>query len=263
MRVSKPRVVFFELLGTGVEVFFRVIAFMVFLTTPVVAGSSERSTIDLIFELGESRLELANYILRSSADFVAENPEISDRQGYLGLKGILNDSEQFRSILAIDENGQLMFDSYNWIPFLGGADLSARTYFQETTNKQGKGLSIGGIVVGKQSGEVFIPLTMPVPNVSGRNQKIVVLTALPSAFLPEQDFCAFCGVSMVLDSNVIASTRPMSDVNEAVISKLHFDGQYGATNLKVRGMDVAVHWRKSSATSVVYLYYRATPIGAE
>ncbi|SPJ27651.1 hypothetical protein [Falsiruegeria mediterranea] len=263
MKNAKPRVVFgnkFEVVMTS---FSKRLCGLVLALLPSVSGADERATIDLIYELGETRFQLAEYILRASSDYVATNSDVSSRQGHLALKSVLNGSKQFRSILAISGDGELMYDSYNPLPFLGGADLSQRRYFERTTNNAPKELVINRAVVGKQSGELFMPLAMAVPNGLGRGQKVVMLTAPPAAFMPNIHLCSFCGVSMLAGDEVIASNRPMSDVNEAVASRLEFDGPYGATEIRVRGMPVRVHWRRSDATGVVYLFYQARPISPD
>ncbi|MBR9651890.1 hypothetical protein IT775_12240 [Thalassobius aquimarinus] len=260
MRVLKLRVENLLIVGSGFNDMIKALIFFVMLPVAASASPTGRATIDLVFELGESRMALAEYIMRGAADYLIENPDPGSSEGHSAFKRILNGSTYFRSILAIDENGQLMFDSYNWIPFLGAKDLSQRSYFLGATNAVGKVLRVGDPVVGKQSGQVFLPFTMAVPNGSGRGQRVVMMTVPPKTMLPSFEVCNFCGVIIALDGKVLVADKPMSDVNEAVISRLTFEGEYGAQELDLRGMTVETHWRKSSRYGVVYLYYRATPL---
>lgn len=263
MKVDKPKVEFGNKFEAVMNSFSKRLCGLVLALLPSVSGADERATIDLIYELGETRFQLAEYILRASSDYVATNPDASSRQGHLALKSVLNGNKQFRSVLAINGDGKLMYDSYNPLPFLGGADLSERRYFRATTNNAPNEMVINKAVVGKQSGELFIPLSMAVPNGLGSGQHAVMLTAPPAAFMPNIALCSFCGVSLLASDEVIASNRPMSDVNEAVASRLEFNGPYGASEVRVRGMTVKVHWRRSDATGVVYLFYQATPISPD
>ncbi|MBU2942696.1 hypothetical protein Q4525_18980 [Shimia thalassica] len=263
MQVIKPEVEKAAWERTGIIVIFRLFALFIFLASAALSETSARSRVDLIYELGVARLETAEYILRATADFLSEHPDASERQGHIALKGILNESEQFTSILALDENGILMFDSFNWIPFLGGADLGARDYFRETTNAASKELVLGSPVVGKQSGEWFIPITMAVPNATGRNQRVAVLRTPVETLLPLATLCPYCGTALMVNRKVVASSRPMSEVNEAIASRLQFDGRYGASEVVVRGMSVGVHWRKSPSTGVLFIYYEARQAGGE
>lgn len=237
----------------------RILAALLLLTQSAIAETDGRSYIDLVFDLGESRFELANHILRSSADFIASDEEMSAGSGHRGLKQIIGEDSPFRSVLAIDRDGQLMFDSYNWAIFTPVKDLSQREYFRSSTNEPGKEMQIFSPVVGKQSGRYFVPIAMGVPNGADRNQKVVVLTAPPEAFLPSQGLCNYCGVILLKDGRIIASSVPMSEVNEDVASRMLFDGAYGSNDLRIRGMLVTISWRRSSKTDIVYAFYEAKP----
>ncbi|UWQ29896.1 hypothetical protein [Leisingera sp. M523] len=226
---------------------------------PLGGGSfaQEFSEFHLIYELGVSRFALAEHVLRSSADYVAENSQAGGMQGHVALKGILNDNQHFRSILALDESGTLKFDSFNFLPFLGAKDLSDRRYFKDTTDAKAKVMVIGAPVIGRQSGQSFVPLSMAVPVGRKRKQPVVVLTVPPESLLPKAHMCPFCGVSIISSGEVIASNRPLSEMNKTVLKGMAFDGLYGAENLEVRGMSVTVHWRRSEEYNVIFVYYEA------
>jgi hypothetical protein len=224
------------------------------------AGHAEpngRMAVDFVYELGEARLDHAEQILRSAADYLASNPSTSPSEGHVAFKRILNKSRVFRSILALDENGMLVFDSYNPVPFSEGMDLSGRDYFSETTNAAAMTIRLFPRVVGQQSGETFIPVAMAVPQSRNQNQRVVTLVVPPSSLMPNIQFCAICGVAIASGGRVVASSRPMSEVNEAALSRISFEGEYGARQILVRRMPVLVHWRKSPRNDLVYMYYEA------
>ncbi|UWR76607.1 hypothetical protein K4L04_01200 [Phaeobacter inhibens] len=220
-------------------------------------NAQDTSEFQLIFELGTSRFALAEHVLRSSADYVAENPEAGAGQGHVALKGILNSSQHFRSILALSESGVLKYDSFNLVPYEGAADLGDRSYFKDATNAKAKVMIIGSPVIGRQSGQSFIPLSMAVPVGRAKKQPVVVLTVPPEALLPKAHMCPFCGVSIVSDGEVIASNRPLSEINKTVLRGMPYEGLYGAREIKVRGMSVAVHWRRSKEYNIVFVYFEA------
>ncbi|MEM1088181.1 MAG: hypothetical protein AAGH90_10650 [Pseudomonadota bacterium] len=227
------------------------------------ASPEARVTADLVYELGEAKLETAGYILRAAVDVVARNPEIKAIAGHSAFSAILNGSESFRSLLAIDANGTLQFDSFNPIPYRQASDLSDREYFLATTAEEPMKLRINAPVVGRQSGEVFIPLTMAVPSPNKTANPIVALVTPPSTLMPSIDICVLCGIALAFNGKIIASSRPMSDVNEVALSRLEFRGTYGAVQIEVRGIDVLVHWRRSTKTGVVYLFYQSGPLATE
>ncbi|WP_321832287.1 hypothetical protein [Thalassovita sp.] len=235
--------------------------FCFFLFSGAATGNpSARATVDFVAEVGEARLMLAEHILRSAADFVASNPDIGSVQGHRALARILNKAPPFRSILAIDNEGQLRFDSFNMVKFLGASDLSRRAYFSSTTNAASKQMIVNSPIVAKQSGRVTIPLTMAVPNGNGRFQEVVALMADPEALLPKVETCGFCGVLLAKGGEVLVSNHFMSEINEAIVARLEFTGHYGMVELTVRGMDVSVHWKRSASTDLVFVFYEATPI---
>ncbi len=225
------------------------------------AQADGQVTASFVYELGEARIELAEQVLRTAADYVATNSKVTSLDGHVALKRILNDSRHFRSILAISKNGELLYDSYNAVRYEGAADLSGRSYFRNSTDAEPKTFLIHSPQVGKQSGETFVPMTMAVPNDLERDQAVVALVVPPSIFVPRLDYCAVCGVSVVHSGQVIASSRPMSDINEAILANLSFDGDYGNRIFEVRGMPVNVHWRKAERTGLVYIYYEAAMRG--
>lgn len=267
MKIIRAKVELADLIYLRKAVFIRGVAacFAALVSAvPVASETDSRAIADLIYEVGETRFELASVLLRSSADYVAENPNASAAEGHRVLKSILNDSKHVRAILAVDENGLLMFDSYNAVPIGATAstpsmDLSERYYFKGTTSRPAKELLIHPPVVGRQSGETFVPLTMAVPNKTGFRQSVIVLAVPPSTFIPPLEVCIYCGVVLVHNGNVLASNRPMSDINSDVIARLDFAGRYGASDFELRGMRVQVHWRKSEKTGVVFMYYEADP----
>lgn len=238
----------------------RLLLILIFLPAASFANGNARATVDFVAEIGEARLMLAEHILRSAADYVSLNPDVGGMQGHRGLAGILNEAPPFRSILSIDEEGQLSYDSFNMMPFFAARDLSGRAYFQDTTNATPKEMIVNLPITGKQSGRVTIPLSMAVPNGTGKFQRVVALMADPEALLPKVDACSFCGVILAKERNVLVSNHLMSEVNEAIVARLEFAGQYGAVDLRVRGMDVVVHWKRSISTDLVFIYYEATPI---
>lgn len=223
--------------------------------------ASETSGFDLIYEVTMARMELAEMILRTSADYWSENPDASGLNAHLSLRQILNDSSYFRSILAVDEEGALAFDSFNPIPFLGAKDLSDRGYWKRASGNKPKEMIFGRTVTGRQSGLAFVPLAMAVPGGGTRNQRVVALTALPEKLLPTAGMCNFCGVSLLSGGEVVASNRPLSAVNSAVLEELNFEGLYGAETFDLRGMEVVAHWRKSDQFDLIMVYYEAEPSG--
>lgn len=259
-----PRVVSSCEIHLRLGVFIRILVAGFFAATSAFADSTARSTTDLVYEMAEARFELAELVLRTSANYLAAQPDVSAADGHLALKSILNGSEYFRAILALNENGELLFDSFNSVglqelPSGPRLDLSGRKYFRSTTNLPSSTLKISPTEVGKQSGESFIPLTMSVQNETGFNQPVVVLVAPPQAFLPPIEVCSYCGIVMALNGEVLGSNRPMSEINRDVIARMSFDGEYGANQIDLRGMKVNVHWRKSPKTGVVFLFYKADP----
>lgn len=237
----------------------RIFLALVWFPVSAVAATDARSLVDFVAEIAEARLMLAEHILRSSADFVAANPSIEASQGHAGLSAILNNAAPFRSILALDENGHLEYDSFNPVKFLGAVDLSERDYFRSTSNSAAMRMIVNGPIVAKQSGRMTLPLTMAVPNDRGRFQKVVALMADPDAFLPHVDVCSFCGVVLVKDGGVLASNQLMSEVNAAIVGRMSFSGRYGASEVDVRGMNVSVHWRRSEMADLVFVFYEASP----
>lgn len=221
------------------------------------AASDGRMVMEFAFELAEARLDLAEHMLRSSADFLVSVGDIDPQLGHVGLQKIFNDNRDFRAILALDENGRLMFDSFNPVPFRGGADLSQRQYFRDTTHREAMQLFVFPSVVGKQSGQRLIPVTMAVPGLGRGNQRVVMISVPPEAMLPKSQLCPVCGVVITSDGQVVASSHPMSEVNEIALSRLTFSGEYGASQIEVRDMPVLVHWRKSTRAKLVYIYYEA------
>lgn len=225
------------------------------------AEAADSGGFEMIYEVTMARLELAEVILRSSADYWSENPEVGGLNAHLSLRQILNDSSYFRSILAIDEDGVLAFDSFNPIPFLGVKDLSDRGYWKRASSHKPKELIFGRTVTGRQSGLAFIPLAMAVPGNGPRSQKVVVLTALPEKMLPLAAICNYCGVSLLSGGEVVASNRPLSEVNISVLKELSFEGLYGAEAFDLRGMQVIAHWRRSERYDLIMVYYEAVPLG--
>ncbi|EBA18372.1 hypothetical protein RSK20926_11654 [Roseobacter sp. SK209-2-6] len=225
------------------------------------AAAKSNNNFDLVFEITIARLELAEALLRSSADFWAENPDVGGINAHLSLRQVLNGSPYFRSILAIGEDGILSFDSFNPVPFLGAKDLSDRGYWKAANAAKPKTLVFSPPVVGRQSGMTFVPLAMAVPGGTARRQRVVVLTALPETLLPTSNMCNFCGVSLVQKGKVLVSSRPLSDVNARVIEALNFDGHYGSKSLNVRGLNVTTHWKRSERFGIVLVYYSVEPGG--
>lgn len=236
--------------------FFANLLKVVFLTTSA-ATANERTLVDLSFEVAESRIELAEHILRSAVDFAASEPEINARDGYLGLKTLLNNTEHFGALLLLDEEGILRFDSFNVEPL--SYDLSDRQYFRETRSLKPKTMRIGSTMVARQSGQILIPFTMAVPSTKSSGQSVIALTVPPAALLPKTDVCAFCGIAIINEGEILASNRPMSTINEAVLTRLDTDGLYGGITFEINKMNVDVFWRRSEASGLVYLYYSATP----
>ncbi len=138
-------------------------------------------------------------------------------------------------------------------------NLSHRNYFRETTGHRAKEMLIYQPVVGQQSGETFIPAAMAVPGPVDQNQRVVMAVVVPQSLLPNIGFCAFCGAAIALEGEIIASSTPMSAINEAALGRLSFTGEYGATEIDVRGMAVLVHWRKSHFSDLIYMYYEGSP----
>lgn len=218
-----------------------------------------RTAIEVISEIGETRLSLTQAVLRSGADFLSLRGDVSPKEGHASFKAIVNGVREVRSMLALDENGMLIFDSFNVLPIEPAMNLSHRKYFNGTTGQRAKKMLIFQPITGHQSGDSFIPAAMAVPGHVDQNQKVVMAVVVPTSLLPDIDLCSFCGAAIALDGSIIASSSPMSAVNEAALGRVSFSGEYGATEIEVRGMAVLVHWRKSRLSKLIYMYYEGRP----
>lgn len=222
--------------------------------------ANEALVANTMLQLGEARLEVARQVLVRATDRMASIHPVNPIDGHLELKAILGEVQTARSLLAVDADGTLLFDSFN-PTVLVAPDLSGRDYFTKGITADSGQMIIHSPVVGKQSGLRFIPLTMKkaVENASG--EVLVLMTFDPSALLPKIDWCPSCGGIIIRGDEVLAASSVLSDANQDIAARLPFMGSYGRQEILIRGLVVEVDWRKSESFDIIFVVYHARGAG--
>ena len=211
-----------------------------------------RTLVSVQADIAEARLELAEIKLAAMGSSLASRGEVSGGEGHNILAAAMDGVDIGRSVLAINRQGVLQFDSYNRLRFVK-PDLSDREYVINGLAAPTGQVALHAPVFGRQSGLPFLPLTYSSPvDPSGR---LLMMTFLPDRLIPDIPVCTTCGFLVLMKGEVIASSHALSTANEDLAARLKFDGEYGQTNLTVRGMELAVSWQKSDKHGVVFLYY--------
>lgn len=235
---------------------FSIFCMIVYAYSPVSASQAANGRLlaDLHQSLGEARLNLGWSMLQFASREIGAQDFWHPKDGHLALKYIAEGQEVARSILVLDRSGELLFDSYNRRRFFS-SDLSDRNYFLDGWGAPLGKPTVHDPVVGKQSGLGFIPVTLKVMAAEPVNEKLLMMTLIPEALIPDVKICSSCGFIVLKDRKVLAASHAMSTANEDIASRLRFEGAYGQMQIEVRGIPLSVHWRKSSKFELDFVYY--------
>ena len=205
-------------------------------------------------QVGDGQIQISRFALRWANSIV--NEETSSATCHDKIVVIPNDQNAFRSLLILNSDGQLVCDSFNSVRFYR-PDLSDRDYVIDGYRAVGE--KINHVVVGKQSGLTFIPISAVRPDGG-----LSVVTVIPEALIPPQVFCAACGALVLLDRQVIASSSQFSTLNEDIASRVNFHGSYGNIDVQLRGMIINVSWYRSQQfENLIYVTYHGTGVNDE
>ncbi len=96
------------------------------------------------------------------------------------LRAQIDDLKIVRSMIVLDANGQLIYDSDYDIP--PSMDLSDRAYFKAQSGSNDPGLYFDAPLTGRDSGRRFLPMSRRWQDASGRFAGVVVAVVEPKSF---------------------------------------------------------------------------------
>ena len=242
--------------------YFRGLLLALILLSPgsVMGETSARERLDFLSQFGDARIETAGLILRRASDFMAETEDPTFEDGQRAFARMIRGVTSFSSLGAIGPDGFLLFDSFNEKSFPTRLDLSDREYVTQTRIAPPNEPFVYPPIVGRQSGHFIIPVALRVPSLDQTPPTVVVVFMPAENLLPGMQICNFCGLVVVSEGRVIASDKILSAMNEDTISSLGLDGYYGVERHTIRHVDVEFHWKRSSVTNLVYVYYEGRPV---
>lgn len=227
------------------------IIFVMFGFPGIVCAAEKAADVDAMQEVGDARLRSASVSILWASERIKDLSSVSGKDCHVALQQIAQKQTDFRSLLAIDQDGQLYCDSYNRFRIFS-ADLSSRSYFLNGRLMPLGDLKIHEPVVGKQSGIPFIPITS---RTSGN--AVIVATFEPSRLIPVRTYCVTCGALVVHEGKVIAVSARLNSANEDVAARMSFDGAYGQKDIVLRGMNVSIEWKRSELfNDLIYVTYK-------
>lgn len=219
-----------------------------------VQRGQERIYAYIMFEQAEIRLAYIEQILRDSLEYLTENPSDGSLRGHAALRYIAGNRKDFRSILAFNEEGTLLFDSFNRIRLLS-TDLSDRQYFIDGIAADPDVPEIHDLVYGRQSGLPFLPISMTGSLPDG-SRRMAVVTFLGSALFPSIDLCAECGLAIARGDRVLISRTGSAGVEMSNAPSQLFSLDSGREPGMIDGLPATIHWKNSEVTDLSYVFYR-------
>lgn len=208
-------------------------------------------------DLGDTRLTLVSVALKFAASQSLESA--SGQDCYVALQPIVADIDTIaRSILVIDQDGTLICDSFNRVRFTR-PDLSDREYVRAGRQLPSGSASLEMPVAGRQSGLGFFPMVVP-----SLKEGVVAATIDPNTLLPTRPYCSTCGLFVLYRGEVVAASSELTETNNDLVARVHFEGQFGQRNLSVRGFELNIEWRRSTFDpELIYVGYFAKALTNE
>ena len=207
--------------------------------------------MSLVEQYASAKLVQLRLVLNHAVRHMEENPSQNILSGHFAMKSIAKSVPGLRSILAIGSDGQLLFDSYN--PVLFSIDLSQREYFRRTMKSDIAEMIISVPVVGKQSGQLFLPVSMKMK----RGRGIVMASVFPEFLLPRIDLCNGCGMGAIQDDKILVSNPITVVLPGSVTAAVARGGEYGKKIINVNNIAIELHWKKAENTPITYIYYKS------
>ncbi len=119
---------------------------------------ADRERADIIASYADAKLIQAELILKQAVTYWNANPDVGMLWGHLALKGMVNGIPGLRSLIAVAEDGELAFDSYN--PTLFSVHLGDREYVQRALSPNAERITIVPVIVGRHSDQPFLPIAL-------------------------------------------------------------------------------------------------------